>query len=370
MKKLILCCDGTWNRADQQRNGIPCPTNVVKLAYRVAKHDGGTPQLIYYDHGVGTGNLFDRIVGGAFGEGLEDNIHDAYRFLIANYEPGDEIYLFGFSRGAFTARSIGGMLRKCGVLKRTSVREYRTAIDLYRNGAVRPDDPIAKKFRWEHSIGEGEDVRVKCIGVFDTVGALGIPVFLNNRRRHSFHDTELSRTVDYAFHALAIDERRAPFRAALWDYIPKPGQIVRQVWFSGAHSDVGGGYETPALSDISLEWMMGCAEEAGLVFDPAVVAANPLNPDPLSPVHNSRRGFYLVTPPASRPIGIYEVQEKDRLHSTYTARGGAGAIIADPTQSLHPSVLTRWQADERYRPSNLEEFFKRSERLSVGRLVE
>lgn len=104
MKRLILCCDGTWNRADQESNGVPCPTNVVKLGYRLAKRDGDIPQVVHYDHGVGTGNSLDRLTGGAFGYGIEDNIHGAYRFLVANYEKGDEIFLFGFSRGAFTSR--------------------------------------------------------------------------------------------------------------------------------------------------------------------------------------------------------------------------------------------------------------------------
>src|SRR5919112_1185335 len=118
MKRLILCCDGTWNTADQQKDGEACPSNVVRLAYRIAKRDGDIPQITFYDQGVGTGNWVDRLSGGAFGNGLEDNIHDAYRFLVGNYESGDEIYLFGFSRGAFTARSIVGMIRKCGILRR------------------------------------------------------------------------------------------------------------------------------------------------------------------------------------------------------------------------------------------------------------
>src|SRR5690606_38993578 len=112
MKRIAICCDGTWNRADQEENGTPCPTNVVKLAYRIAKRDDdGNPQIAYYGQGVGTGNTLDRVTGGAFGHGLEDNILDAYRFLIGNYESGDQLYLFGFSRGAFTARSLAGMIR-------------------------------------------------------------------------------------------------------------------------------------------------------------------------------------------------------------------------------------------------------------------
>ena len=332
MKRIVLCCDGTWNSADQEANGAPCPTNVVKLGYRVAKRDGDVPQLIYYDQGVGTGNTLDRASGGAFGDGLEENIHDAYRFLVANYEPGDELYLFGFSRGAFTVRSIGGMIRKCGILERRAVRYYRDAIALYRNGQ-HPDEPQPKAFRKSCSVIPEESIPVRMIGVWDTVGSLGIPLrglrWLT-RREHQFHDTELSGSVQTACHALAIDERRAPFAPTLWDYKPKPGQQVEQVWFCGAHSDVGGGYAETGLSDIALEWMIGKARAAGLAFDAAAIEAYPLKPDPLGELHNSKTGLYRLTAGIDREIG------------------------ADPTQSIHPSVRSRWDADPGYRPASLK----------------
>src|SRR4051812_2972228 len=110
MKRIVLCCDGTWNRADAVKEGEATPSNVVRAAYLVAKAASGGPQVVWYDQGVGTGNSLDRISGGAFGSGLDDHIFEAYRFLIANYEFGDELYFFGFSRGAFTARSIAGMI--------------------------------------------------------------------------------------------------------------------------------------------------------------------------------------------------------------------------------------------------------------------
>jgi uncharacterized protein (DUF2235 family) len=332
VKRLILCCDGTWNSADQESNGTPCPTNVVKLGYRVAKRDGDIPQLIYYDQGVGTGNTLDRASGGAFGDGLEENIHDAYRFLVANYEPGDELYLFGFSRGAFTVRSIGGMIRKCGILERRAVRYYRDAIALYRN-EQHPDDAQPRQFRTSCSLIPEEPIPIRMIGVWDTVGSLGIPLrglrWLT-RREHQFHDTELSGSVQVACHALAIDERRAPFAPTLWDYKPKPGQQVEQVWFCGAHSDVGGGYAETGLSDIALEWMIGKARAAGLAFDAAAIEAYPLKPDPLGTLHNSKTGLYRLTAGIDRAIG------------------------ADPTQSVHPSVRTRWDADPGYRPAPLK----------------
>ncbi|HEY3304872.1 MAG TPA: DUF2235 domain-containing protein [Candidatus Binatia bacterium] len=352
MKKLILCCDGTWNSADQENAGVPCPTNVVKLGYRVAKRDGATPQIIYYDQGVGTGNVLDRASGGALGEGLEDNIHDAYRFLVANYEPDDELYLFGFSRGAFTARSIGGMIRKCGILRREFVQHYRDAIALYRS-EDHPDDEVPKKFRKDYSVS-ATDIQIKFIGVWDTVGALGIPLRglrWITRGEHQFHDTALSGTVEHAYHALAIDEHRAPFEPTLWAYKPKDGQKVEQVWFCGAHSDVGGGYAQVGLSDIALEWMMGKARGAGLAFDDTTIAARPLHPDPRGELHNSKTGLYRATPGIDRPIGF---STKDPKNPTDAPKQ------ADPTQSVHESVRARWDGDPSYRPSSLRDYFKRS----------
>jgi uncharacterized protein (DUF2235 family) len=352
MKRLVVCCDGTWNSADQQREGVPCPTNVVRLAYRIAKRHGSVPQVIYYDQGVGTGNLIDRVSGGALGEGLEDNIHDAYRFLVANYEPDDELFFFGFSRGAFTARSIVGMLRKCGILRRDWVQQYGAARELYR-GPEHPDDTGPRDFRAKYSLTGTEPIRVKLIGVWDTVGALGIPLRgLRGltRRDYQFHDTELSATVERACHALAIDEHRAPFEPTLWAYSPKPGQTVEQVWFCGAHSDVGGGYPAPCLSDIPLAWMLDRAHDAGLELDRAAISAHPLTLQPRAPLHDSKTGLYRLTPGIDRPIGL---QSRD------PAKPDA-APGPDATQAVHPSVRERWDKDATYRPAALREYFKRT----------
>jgi uncharacterized protein (DUF2235 family) len=338
MKRLIVCSDGTWNRADQEHNGTPCPTNVVKLAYRIAKRDAaGVSQVIFYDQGVGTGNAVDRLTGGAFGDGLEDNIFDAYRFLIANYEPGDEIFLFGFSRGAFTARSTAGLIRKCGVLDREHVQRYREALSLYYDDALHPDDDRAVGFRGSFSCGAERTIPIRCIGVWDTVGSLGIPLRglrSLTRRKHRFHDTELSGSVEYAFHALAIDERRAPFEPTLWLEKPKPNQLVAQTWFPGVHSDVGGGYAESDLSDITLQWMMDNAELAGLAFDSRVTSARPLAGKPGGVVHQSKKGMYRLTKGVDRTIGT------------------------GYTQTVHPSAIERWDRLPDYRPSNLRAYFR------------
>ena len=339
MKKLIVCCDGTWNRADQAKNGAACPTNVVRLAYRVANRDpAGTPQILYYGQGVGTGNALDRFTGGAFGGGLEANIFEAYRFLVANFEVGDELFLFGFSRGAYTARSLGGMIRKCGILKRPSIAQYAAALALYREPDSHPDDAGPRAFREQHSLAGLAGIPIKFIGVWDTVGSLGVPVrglrWLT-RSKHEFHDTELSGSVAFAYHALALDERRAPFVPTLWLDKPKPGQVVEQTWFCGVHSDVGGGYPERDLSDISLAWMIerAAAPEVGLAFDAATSDALALAPDPLGALHRSKKGLYVVTPGVDRePV----LDGSDR------------------TQSLHASVRVRWDgAAPPYRPRSL-----------------
>ncbi|HEY3051967.1 MAG TPA: DUF2235 domain-containing protein [Thermoanaerobaculia bacterium] len=353
MKKLIVCCDGTWNQADQVRkDGQPCVTNVLKMAVRTAKRDGDVPQLIYYDQGVGTGNAADKLFGGAFGDGLEANIYDAYRFLVGNYELGDEVYLFGFSRGAFTARSIAGIVRKCGILGRQHADKYHDAVELYHSDHD-PDDKVSTDFRAQNSLSPKDQIEIKFIGVWDTVGALGIPVrglAALQKGKFEFYDTELSGSVRFAYHALAIDERRGPFRPTLWDYKPKPGQTVEQVWFCGVHSDVGGGYEEVGFSDIALQWMLDKAEKAGLVLDGPALAARPLHPEPMmAPLHNSMTVVYHLTPAYDRPVGLPSPNSKN-----------AGPNGLDPTQSVHSSVLQRWDNDPKYRPGKLRDYFKRS----------
>jgi len=358
MKRLILCCDGTWNSADQKENGIPCPTNVVRIAYRIAKAESGISQIVYYGQGVGTGNTIDKITGGAFGRGVEDNIFDAYRFLIANYEPGDELYLFGFSRGAFTARSIAGMIRKCGILCREHIGRYIEAVDLYRTNE-NPNEDRPTEFRSHYSVNGENPTPIRFIGVWDTVGSLGIPLRglrRLTRRKHQFHDTELSGSVTYACHALAIDERRSPFEPTLWQYKPKEGQTVEQVWFPGVHTNVGGGYPDRTLADITLKWMIEKAKSAGLAFDSKVEKVLLVSPDYNGKLYNSKRGFYRVTIGHNRRIGS----------SVEKVRNGAFKIEGDdPTQSVHQSALDRWDQDINYRPRSLVDYFRRTDNERV-----
>ncbi|MGC2653670.1 MAG: DUF2235 domain-containing protein [Mycobacterium sp.] len=322
-KRLVVCCDGTWNSPDQRSGGELTPTNVTKIALAVApKDDSGREQRIFYHLGVGT-TKWQRISGGVFGFGLSRAVRDTYRFLVREFEPGDELYFFGFSRGAFTARSTAGLVRNCGILRREHADLIDEAFALYRDrsSATHPRGIQATLFRRSYS----HEPRIRFIGVWDTVGALGIPVtgwpvanLIN--RRWQFHDTNLSTFVDAAFQALAIDEQRGPFRPTLWTDVPK-AQRVEQVWFTGVHCDIGGGYLQHELSDITLLWMANRAHKCGLAFNSNAFPASPVtcagpssddnvpaytgvDPDPLAPPHESRKGFYRLIPPYVRQLGV------------------------------------------------------------------
>ncbi len=297
MKRLVICCDGTWNRPDS-----PNITNIEKIARTVQTDPGssaGVPQLVYYVSGVGgAGYETDRILGGAFGFGLFNTMLAGYRFLAQNYEPGDEIFVFGFSRGAFTARTLVGMIGYVGLItKRALVDDQLSqARDFYKQRKKDDDTRSAALVSWraEHC---HESTPISFIGVFDTVGALGVPgaMFLAPR----FHNLQLSKEVRCARHALAIDEYRLKFEASLWTALPgEPTEDprVKQVWFRGAHSDVGGGYVETGLSDSTLLWMATEAHQQGLVFDTPLLASyvasgrkvkqhNPLKP--MFRVHNA-----------------------------------------------------------------------------------
>lgn len=257
MKRLVICLDGTWNTPDEGDK----PTNVVKIMRALRpRDDHDIPQIVFYDKGVGTGGPIDRVRGGAMGRGLDDNIHDGYRFIANNFEVGDEIYLFGFSRGAFTARSLAGFIGWMGLIKKGELGRLPKAWSTYRLQKKSARDKLLKYSR--------RGVPIKCIGVWDTVGALGIPSKLASRltwRKYRFHNTSLGEHIDYAFQALAIDEKRGPFEPTLWQCLKGKNvasEKVQQVWFTGVHSNVGGSYADAVLSDIALDWMIKRVEKA------------------------------------------------------------------------------------------------------------
>ncbi len=363
-KRLVLCCDGTWNTPDRRVDGHPCPTNVTKIALSVAARSRGVRQVVYYHPGVGTGR-WGRLAAGVFGWGLSGNVQDAYQFLVDNYEPDDELFLFGFSRGAYTVRSLAGLVRNSGILRRGNAHRVGEAWSLYRNSADEPGGVAATLFRRTYS----HEPRIRFIGVWDTVGALGVPIlgprwfspvgrWLN--RHNQFHDTQLSARVDGAFHALAIDEHRGPFEPTLWHQQPDAtGQVLKQVWFRGAHCDVGGGSADTCLSDITLLWMAERAREYGLAFSPGVLSARGqgqagaaegvdfvVTPRVMGEVHDSRTGFWRLVGRCRRPIGVAASREDGKV---------------DGREYVAASARDRLELGDGYWPPNLVDYLSQPE---------
>jgi uncharacterized protein (DUF2235 family) len=349
-RRLVLLFDGTWNKPESN-------TNVERLRRLIAPCDAaGNPQLVNYIPGVGVKRGITHLLGGAFGYGLSDHVLDGYRWLCETWQPGDLLYLFGFSRGAYTARSLGGMIRKCGLLRcdtdgSVARADAAAAYDFYRDIHSRPDDPAAVAFRAGHSIV----IDIHFIGVWDTVGSLGIPDtaswFPYARKRYRFHDTELSKIVKYAYQALALDEHRADFAPTVWTrnpYTVKPGETltskkteqieIEQRWFIGSHSDIGGGNDCDGagrrpdpLPELSLAWLQRKAIAAGLACDALLMPeADADTGVPRNSYAEFMGGLYKeFKPPFDRTLGT-----------------GVNETIDD-------SVWQRWLADPSYRSPSL-----------------
>ena len=267
MKKLVVFFDGTWNTPEDKTN--------VHALYKLLQTGVSTNQECIYIEGVGTqsGGLFDsafNFLGGAFGSGLDDNILEGYRWLVGNYQENDQIFLFGFSRGAYSARSLAGLIRNSGILRREHSSYLDEAYELYRDD-LHPDTKQTKEFRQRFSF----ECDIQFIGVWDTVGSLGIPVdgldLPGFNDYYKFHDTKLSSKVKTAYHALAINECRSPYVPTLWtkrgpSETRPPSSPVEQRWFIGAHSNVGGGYPNDMLCNLSCRWIQKMAQRHGLEF--------------------------------------------------------------------------------------------------------
>lgn len=325
-KNIIICCDGTGNEYGRLN------TNVLHLYESLVQDD---EQVAFYDPGIGTfsflglpvGERFGVLLGKAFGLGLRENLADAYAFLMQHYEPGDRVYLFGFSRGAFTVRALAGLLYKCGLLKNEQENLTRYAIELYNR---RGNNDVARGFK----VTFARPCPVYFIGVWDTVASLGW--FLSKR----FFDARLNPEVTHGYHAMAIDEQRRRFRVLPWDETLKTDhQRIEQVWFPGAHSDVGGGYADRRLSDVTLRWMLrkaiaahlrvrrdwrrrieaGCRVLSGIHRRPVgrldKVPRASLQPDPLGKLHESRIKAWRLWRPAARRI-----PELSRIHASVFER--------------------------------------------------
>jgi hypothetical protein len=277
--------------------------------------------VVFYERGVGTGGFLDNVGGGAFGSGLGRNIRRAYIFLSRHYEPHDEIFIFGFSRGSYTARSLVGYIGSIGLLKTehcTPANESKAWYYYRTNPADRLPSIAAEIDAFTHA---ASSVRIKCLGVFDTVGALGVPLpmlWRENRDLFEFHDVGLSAVSEVNLHALAVDEHREPFEPTLWrqQKFLAVSNPTEQVWFAGAHSDVGGGYldeearqklHPAALDDITLDWMLKRVLHYYSDF-PVRIGEEPAWPQVTeswasAPQHEARMRFYRARPFALRSIG-------------------------------------------------------------------
>ncbi|KAF5309279.1 hypothetical protein D9758_018900 [Tetrapyrgos nigripes] len=256
-KTLLVFCDGTAQDGSTSDPNAGTPgdqgqeaTNVLRLAHSVLPYDkSGNRQIVFYQSGVGSESDFDGkqittdLVSQALGTAVASKIRDAYVFLAQNFEEGDDICLFGFSRGAYTARKLSGLIDAIGLLSRQNLTFFFEVWRALNDGDTPPTFPDTR-FPTQ-----------KLVGVWDTVGS----VFNQSDTLH-IKDTSLPATVKVAIHAISLHENRQRFLPTLWT-IPsgglKPDQVLKQVWFAGAHSDVGGGYDRHELSDITLFWMAG-----------------------------------------------------------------------------------------------------------------
>lgn len=336
-KRIVICADGTWNRPEKNLSK-DFPTNVLRFA-RSIKPIGKdletkepVSQQVFYDWGVGSDS--NPLMGGITGKGLNKNIMDDYRYLVQNYAPGDEIFLFGFSRGSYTIRSLCGFINNCGILKRAHAARIEDAFKHYKkpSKAYAPSGSKSIAFRKAYSHPSRE---ITFVGAWDTVGAMGIPIsFLGLfEDKDEFYDTKIGSNVRAARHAMAIDEYRRDFEPTIW--MPKETMDLKQVWFSGAHSNIGGSYKPDRdgslLSDNALDWMMREASGYGLSFEPHLKKS--ILKNPLATLHNSHRSFYRLKKKFLRLIDH-----------------GKGATL------IHKSVKERWDNDPKYRPDNLAEF--------------
>lgn len=344
MKRLIVCCDGTWNTPDQEENGIPAPTNVCKIYNAIAEQDQErTVQLKYYHPGVGSeGGIVGSVLGGAIGAGISRIIRSAYHWIGCNYEEGDQIYLFGFSRGAFAARSLGGFLGR-GLLDLRNFEPDHSWLRVkkaYGKGYRRKDSKIED---WAESdwifFHNGQPVPIHFIGVWDTVGALGVPDDLEllnifeKKKNWRFHDTELGGYVKNARHAMAIDEIRSSFTITRWNNAAQhPG--IKELWFPGVHSDVGGGYADCNLSNGALLWMMEESSEVGLTFREGIQSQ--IKADPLGVMHYSFKGAFAKLRSRPRNIDAMFEGNRDIFHPSALKRQALSPIEQPP---YHPTKI-------------------------------
>ena len=357
MKRLAIFLDGTWNTLNNNTN-----------VWRMKSLTGQTAeQRVYYSQGVGT-LRGESLKGGVTGYGIDAEIINAYTWLMENFAEGDEIFIFGFSRGAYTARSLSGLISKCGILKLGAPLSIEQLYERYRqytdaatitallNGPA-PADNTPLEDRW--LVKYSQATPVKFIGVWDTVGSLGFPIASRHAsyERYKFLDTHLRLQNQNAFHALALDEHRKNFEATFWTKTTRHGansaadrpiNSVEQRWFIGAHANVGGGYPSDQLAQLPLKWLIDKAAAHGLTFiDTVVIDTLPGIPPIRDSYAEFANGFFhFLSKPFYRPVGT-------------PPEVGSDATTSRINETIDGSVFDRWRQDPSYRPQNLVEWASR-----------
>jgi uncharacterized protein (DUF2235 family) len=389
-KCIVICCDGTANDPKQMEGEVAASTNVYRL-YEALNSDSqfGTRQIVWYDPGVGTdtsaaailwtwiSNIFSKVLGilpdwtnefvrrllksleSATGVWIEENIEQGYREIVRNYEPGDRIYIFGFSRGAYTARCIAGLIGRCGLLKAEHIRFSEDAMTLFRRrNRDQPPPVLAPEY-----IHDPKLVRVHVLGLWDTVASLGLPLwgwwfrigaFWRNRNL----DSNPAKLCDFVYHALSMDEQRAQFFPTVATPDPElSGQVIRQIWLRGAHADVGGGYGNRALANIGFEWMLQVAQHHGLKlrtdrdgigFHPAHHVPVCKGADPFGKLHDeikSRPGW-IIFGSWPRWVPLPRPNWSDTFQEDSVARYGAPHVWVYQ-RAAHAAALWRRRQQER-----------------------
>ncbi len=375
-KRLALFFDGTWNKPQSN-------TNVWRLYLMCAERSAdGREQRKFYDEGVGT-RWYYRLAGGLFGFGLAGNVQLGYRWLMEHYDDGDEIYIFGFSRGAFTARALAGLIAKCGLLAPDAAMSFWDVFARYKKGDAKPI------YLLHHLENQGKQAEfstedrillrhtryrpklVKMVGVWDTVGQLGVPTLSGKRSVTStvkFYNTNLSTVVENSFQALALDEHRRHYWGMLWTRFapdvpgPETGKpthddmMIEQRWFSGAHCNVGGGYTEDLVAERPLAWLQEMAVDCGLDFRRTV-----------QPTPESER-VGLTDSYSSFILGIYRFIFRsytrwvfsDRIPKTSNETHEPGTVIT-VNERIDESVFQRCSSDKSYRPPSLIEWTTRKQ---------
>lgn len=335
MANIIICADGTWNRPEEDLEKDHA-TNVLKMARSIKPGTPDYKQHVFYDWGLGSYHSF--ISAGVAGTGIHKNIMDGYRYIVQNYAPGDKLYFFGFSRGAYTVRALCGLINNCGIVKRPHARLIEQAWQIYKSLQKKhqPEGDESREFRADYCHPSRS---VQFVGVWDTVGALGIPFSLMGLfdGKDEFYDTKMGSNVKVARHAMAIDEQRQDFEPTVWQ--PRTGVDLKQVWFAGVHSDIGGSYGPDkqtgnSVSDLALAWMIYEAKAAGLKIETHIISH--LTDGVNASLHKSRHHVFRFKKPLHRALEVNGIPIK-----------------------IHPSVKSRYETDPKYRPKRLQDLVER-----------